>query len=59
RKGNGKVRLPFSSRTVARVELVLVNANHAFSRCWVNTAYSCSGIPAKDGVKETLSAKVS
>jgi hypothetical protein len=58
-KGNGTVRVPFSSRKVARVELVLVNANHNYRRCWVNTAYSCSGVPAKDGVKETLSAKVS
>ena len=56
--GNGKVRVPFSSRRIARVELVLVNANHAFRRCWVQTPYSCSGIPARNHVVEKLSARV-
>ena len=59
RSGNGTVRLPFSSRRVARVELVLVNANHAYRRCWVNSVYSCSGTPAHNQVKETVKARVS
>jgi hypothetical protein len=59
RAGNGKVRVPFSSRRIARVELVLVNANHAFRQCWVDTPYSCSGVPARNHVLEELSARVS
>jgi hypothetical protein len=59
RTGNGKVRVPFSTRTVARVELVLVNANHAYRSCWSNTVFSCGGIPKQNGVKERFSAKVS
>lgn len=59
RAGNGKVRVPFSTRTVARVELVLVNANHAYRSCWSNTVFSCGGVPKQNGVKERFSAKVS
>jgi hypothetical protein len=59
KSGNGRIRVPFSSRRIARVELVLVNANHAFRKCWADTVYSCSGIPAKDNVTEKFSARVS
>jgi hypothetical protein len=59
RSGNGRVRVPFSSRRISRVELVLVNANHSYRRCWVSSPYACSGVPARDRVKETLKARVS
>ena len=59
RTGNGAIRVPFGSRSVARVELVLVNANHAYHDCWSNTVYSCSGVPARNHVLEKVSARVS
>ncbi|GAA1958310.1 hypothetical protein GCM10009798_17380 [Nocardioides panacihumi] len=59
RNGNGAVRVPFSSRTVGHVELVLVNANHSYRNCWSDTPYSCSGVPAHNKVNEKVSARVS
>lgn len=59
RTGNGKVRVPFSSRQVSRVELVLVNAGHSYRHCWASTVYSCSGVPVQDRVKETVKARAS
>jgi hypothetical protein len=59
KKGNGRVRVPFSTRRVSRVELVLVNANRAYKNCSNNVAgYSCGGVSRKDRVTEKFSAKV-
>jgi hypothetical protein len=55
RTGNGTIRVPFSSRTVARVEIVLVNANHAYRHCWTGTVYSCSGDPVRNKMLEKVS----
>ena len=44
RKGNGSVPVEFSSSTVARVELTLVNGSHAYD-CSEGTQWSCRGIP--------------
>jgi hypothetical protein len=59
KSGNGRVRAPFSSRTVSAVDLVLVNASHSYKNCWSGTAYSCRGVPKANHVKERFSAKVS
>jgi hypothetical protein len=59
RKGDGTLRAPFSSRKIAAVDLVLVNASHSYTRCWRQTPYACSGTPRNDNRRETFSAKVS
>ena len=59
RKGDGRIRTAFSSRKVAAVDIVLVNASHSYTRCWHNTPYSCSGTPRNDDRTERFSAKVS
>jgi hypothetical protein len=49
RRGDGSVRLPFSSRRVDAVELTVVNASTRMN-CWVdqNSPYSCLGSPRDD-----------
>ena len=45
RKGNGSFPVEFSSSTVRRVELTLVNGNHTYD-CNEGTQWSCRGIPS-------------
>jgi hypothetical protein len=40
--GDADLRVPFSSRQVSRVVLVMANASTSF-RCWTGAGYSCNG----------------
>lgn len=44
KSGKGAVSVPFSTRTVKRVELTMTNAS-ARMTCWVGGLYSCEGQP--------------
>lgn len=58
KKGKGKVRVAFSTRKVAFVELTLVNANRSYRSCSANRrGYSCGGQPTHDNAKATWSLK--
>jgi len=60
RTGNGRVRVPFASRQVSRVELVLANANRLYKQCSNNVSgYSCGGVSRRDHVTERFNAKAS
>lgn len=59
RRGDGAIRTAFNGRTVARVELTLVNANRSYRNCWnAQTDFSCRGIPVRDDVLERYTARV-
>ena len=55
--GAAKQSVPFAASTVARVELILVNASGRF-RCERYTTYSCHGTPKDDKVAEIYRAAV-
>jgi hypothetical protein len=44
KRGVGAVTVPFSTKTVKRVELTMTNASTRMS-CWINGLYSCAGTP--------------
>ncbi|WP_300677929.1 MXAN_6640 family putative metalloprotease [Nocardioides sp.] len=51
--GNGAIKIAFSSKRIAYVELTLVNANRRYTDCSTNqSSYSCGGTPVRDRVKE-------
>jgi hypothetical protein len=48
-RGNGSIRVAFSTAKVARVDLTLVNANQGFRSCSAyQQGYSCGGTPLHD-----------
>jgi hypothetical protein len=55
KKGNAKVRVPFSRRTTKAVEVTMVNASTR-TRCWADTywRWSCSGEPRDDRLRQRL-----
>lgn len=55
-KGDGAVSVPFSARTVRRVEVTVANASTRYS-CWRGTDYSCSGVPSDDDKLYRVTAK--
>jgi hypothetical protein len=57
--GNGSIRVPFGSKQVSRVVLVLVNASDRY-RCWgFRSRMSCQGTPLDDKAPYRYSARVS
>lgn len=54
-KGDGAVKVPFSSSDVAYVELTVINASQR-TTCWSagqnDPWYSCFGVPTDDGMKQ-------
>ncbi|SFC30058.1 hypothetical protein SAMN04487968_10592 [Nocardioides terrae] len=60
RSGKGKVRVPFDSRHVSRVELVLANANRRYKHCSNDVSgFSCGGVSRRDHVTERFTARAS
>lgn len=55
KQGDGAKRVPFSSGTVAWVEVTLVNGSARFD-CFSGGAYSCSGRSPDDGLPAVLTA---
>ncbi|UDY24146.1 MXAN_6640 family putative metalloprotease [Nocardioides sp. Kera G14] len=56
KKGDGHVRVAFSSRRVAYVDVTLVNTNHSYHGCSADRqGYACGGQPLHDQVKESWS----
>jgi hypothetical protein len=56
RTGAATTSVPFSSASVRRVEVVLVDASARFD-CWQNTSFSCQGTPKDDGVRLAVDAR--
>lgn len=54
-KGDGRVAVPFSTKRVHSVTVVLVNASSRFS-CWHRTSWSCQGRARDDNQRFTLTA---
>jgi len=58
KKGDGAIRVPFSTKKVAYLELTLVNANRSYTSCSADSrSFSCGGVPVHDRVKEKWSIK--
>lgn len=57
RSGDGRIRVPFGSGTVASVDLVLTNASLR-TRCWTDQRgrYACWGEPMDDDVRGSFRA---
>ncbi|MFT4287739.1 MXAN_6640 family putative metalloprotease [Nocardioides sp.] len=59
KNGNGKLKVPFSSESVAFVELTLVNASHSYTKCYKGkTEFSCNGGQPTKAVTERYSVRV-
>lgn len=59
RAGNGRVRVPFSSRRVRAVELTLVNASNRFKHCTSRVdGFSCGGTPVDQRMLERYTARL-
>ena len=59
RKGVGSTTVPFSSRSVRYVELMVVNASRR-TRCLTGNTpqyFACDGTPRDDGVRTVFSAE--
>lgn len=53
--GDATARVPFSSASVSRVEVTLVNASRRFSGCWSSqTPYPCSGTSVDDNLRQIV-----
>jgi hypothetical protein len=57
RSGAGALAVPFSTRSVAHVEVTLVNASARY-RCGRDTTYSCQGTPRDDNLPLTVRVRV-
>ena len=56
KSGKGAVTVPFSTRTVKRVELTMTNASTRMT-CWVGGSYSCQGQPKDMNQLERFSVR--
>jgi hypothetical protein len=57
KRGNGSLRTPFSSGTVSKVEVTLVNASTRFRSCWTDGTqpqYSCLGVPRDENLTQKV-----
>lgn len=58
-RGDGRMRVPFSSRDVAAVEVTMVNASKRFADCYAfSTKFSCYGRPLDQDVPQRVRAVV-
>lgn len=56
RSGGGSATVPFTTASVRRVEVVVVNASARFE-CWERTQYSCQGVARDDELRSTVDAR--
>ena len=58
RTGAGTKTVAFSSRTIRKVDVVLVNTSARFTQCFQqSTPYSCSGVPSDQNLRFAFVAK--
>lgn len=59
RTGGGAKTVPFSSRTVNKVDVVFVNTSARFANCWTGaTPFSCfGGTPRDDRLRSEFTAR--